>query len=95
MDIPLGTCKQATMKMDSAISDLCELKEEACFNDDQKQMIQECVDILSLTEAKICNLVTECGHGDEFISEDIDMDTIEEDLSYESDGLDILDTPLE
>lgn len=75
--IPLGLCKQAIMKLESAITDICEIKEDDDLNSEDKQTMEGLVEILGQCTAVIVNMVGREMDEDEFLSEDIAMDEID------------------
>lgn len=75
--IPLGLCKQAVMKLDAFITDICEIKEDEDLDPDDKQTFEQIAEISGSMLAAIINIVTKEIDEEEFLSEDIPMDDIE------------------
>lgn len=75
--LPLGICKQAVMKIESAMTDILEIKEDPDISDDHKYAMEGCAEILGQVMAVISNIVSEEMDEDEFLAEIIDMDEIE------------------
>lgn len=91
--IPLGLCKQAVMKLDSALVDINEIREDPDLTPDQKATFETLSDIICRVQANIVNIVAEeCGE-EEFLSEIVDMDEIDP-YPGSVDATDILDTPI-
>ena len=76
--IPLGLCKQATMKLDAFISDLYEIATDLDMDPIDIQDIYEMCEMCGAMGARIINIVKkECGEED-FLNESFPMDTIDE-----------------
>lgn len=75
--IPLGLCKQAVMKLDAFITDICEIKEDEDLDADDKQTFEQIAEISGSMLAAIINIVAKEIDEEEFLSEDIPMDDIE------------------
>ena len=92
--LPLGLFKQACMKIDSAIADMNEIREDADIDDDSKETLTRLVEMAGTIEASLVNIIRkECGE-EEFLNENIPMDEIDPypDLSIMDD---IPNTPIE
>ncbi len=74
--IPLGLCKQAFMKLETAMSDIYEIMEDEDLNPDEKQVFAEIADCLSVSMAHIVNLVSKEIGEEDFLNEAIPMDEI-------------------
>ena len=76
--LPLGICKQAIMKLESAMNDIndiaCDEDVDQVDQDDFKMMNSYLSNIISSITVKVMNEMGE----DEFIAEQIDMDPIDE-----------------
>ena len=92
--IPLGLCKQAYMKFESALGDIYEIQEDEDLEPDEKQVFAEIADCLSLFMAHIVNLVSKEIGEEEFLNETIPMDEVG---TYPGDEEpdDLMDAPVE
>lgn len=88
MEPDIYTLKQAIMKMDSLIQDLCELKDDDADNRDSLEII---TDTATIMEAKLINLYKNKTGDDDLLSE-LEMEDIES-FPFDSseDPMDILD----
>lgn len=75
--IPLGLCKQAVMKMDSAMTDILEIKQDDDLSEEHKYAMEGLAEILGQCIAVVVNMVNEEMEEDEFLREVINMDEIE------------------
>lgn len=90
--IPLGLCKQAALKLESFIVDICEIKEDPDVDESDKEDLTKMVEIAGIMEATIINMVNkECGE-EEFLSIDVPMDEVG---SYPGDDTDIMEEEIE
>lgn len=90
--IPLGLCKQAALKLESFITDICEIREDPDVDESDKEDLGKMVEIAGIMEATIINMVSkECGE-EEFLSVDVPMDEVGQ---YPGDDIDIMDEPVE
>lgn len=90
--IPLGLCKQAALKLESFIADVCEIKEDPDIDPLDKEDFEKMVEIAGVMEATIVNIVSkECGE-EEFIDMDVPMDEMG---TYPGDEVDVLDQSIE
>lgn len=90
--IPLGLCKQAALKLESFIVDVCEIKEDPDVNESDKEDLEKMVEMAGIMEATIINMVSkECGE-EEFLSIEVPMDEVG---SYPGDDTDIMDEEIE
>jgi len=90
--LPLGLFKQGCMKLDSFISDLNEIKEDADLDPEDNETLSKMIEVAEAMEATLLNIVKkECGEED-FLNENVIMDEIDPfpDLIEE----DILNTPI-
>lgn len=76
--IPLGLCKQAFMKLSSALVDIHEIKEDDDLDEDEKHIFGQIADNLAISIAHITNIVTKEIDEEDFLNENIDMDPIDE-----------------
>lgn len=75
--LPLGLCRQAMMKFDSAITDIHEIMEGYDISQEDRESFETIVDIVMTVQAHLLNMATrECGE-EEFLIEDFDMDDID------------------
>lgn len=86
--IPLGLCKQAALKLESFISDICEIKEDPDLDPQDKDDFEKMIELAGTMEAVIVNIVSKECEEDEFMGEEIDMDEIG---TYPGDAEDILE----
>lgn len=90
--IPLGLCKQAALKLESFIVDVCEIKEDPDVDASDKEDLEKMVEMAGIMEATIINMVSkECGE-EEFLSIEVPMDEVG---SYPGDDTDIMDEEIE
>lgn len=90
--IPLGLCKQAALKLESFIADICEIREDPDVDDIDKANLDKMVEIAGTMEAMIVNMISkECGE-EEFLAIDVPMDEVG---PYPGDDIEIDDIPIE
>ena len=91
--LPLGLCKQAFMKFQSAIQDLEEILGDEDLNDDERYEFYQMIEVGTMISLRLMNIVKKEMNEDDFVNEDIEMDSLEE-PTYEDCGepveLDIL-----
>lgn len=75
--IPLGLCKQAYMKLESAMSDIMEIKEDDDLSSEDKETFNTMGETLGLMMAHIVNIVSKEMNEEEFLNEDVGMDNID------------------
>lgn len=75
--IPVGICKQAVMKIESAMTDILEAREDPDISDEHRYSMEGLGEILGQCVAVIINIVNEEIGEEEFINEIIDMDEID------------------
>lgn len=75
--LPLGLIKQATLKLDSFMSDLNEIKDDPDLDDDDRATFETIRDISATMLAHIVNIVSKEIGEEEFMNEEIMMDKIE------------------
>lgn len=90
--IPLGLCKQVIMKLDSAMTDIDEIMEDEDLTPEDKAGFEKIHDILGSVCASIVNIAGKEIGEEEFLAEEIGMDTIE---SFPGDDEDVLDQPID
>lgn len=90
--LPLGLMKQAVMKIESAMTDIYEIKEDDGLSDENKYAMNGIAEILGQVNAVIVNIVSEEMGEEEFLSEIVDMDPID---PYPGDDVDIMDQQVE
>lgn len=89
--LPLGLLKQATMKLDSFLSDVHEIKEDENLSPEQHLVMSQISDMAGNMMAAMINMVAAEIGEEEFLAEDINMDDIEE---YPDDTSDMMDTEI-
>lgn len=75
--LPLGLCKQATMKLDSALSDLNEVEQDPEISEEDREAFREINASLEMIMAAIYVRVMDEMDEEVFINENIDMDKID------------------
>jgi hypothetical protein len=92
--LPLGLFKQACMKIDSAIADMNEIREDIDVDDDNKETLTRLVEIAGTIEASLINIIRKECDEEEFLNENIPMDEID---PYPDSNIiyDTLNTPIE
>lgn len=90
--IPLGLCKQAALKLDSFISDCCEIKEDPDLDPKDKEDFDKMVELAGVMEATIVNIVSKEMGEDDFTNENVEMDDIG---TYPESNADILEETIE
>ena len=75
--LPLGVLRQAIMKMESAMVDVLEAKEDDDLSDENKHVMEGIGEILGQCVAVIVNITNEEIGEEEFLREMIDMDEID------------------
>ena len=81
MDIntfPLGVCRQAIMKLDSANIDINEMIEDEDMTEDNREILRNISEYLCVFQAALTNLAAEVMGEEEFLSETLQMDEIDE-----------------
>ena len=91
--LPLGILRQAIMKMESAMTDLNEAKEEV--DDNGKELLNQVTETLGNMTACIVNIVSKEIDEESFLSETIEMDVIDQFPSNEESSGDLLDGVME
>lgn len=86
--IPLGLCKQAALKLESFITDICEIKEDPDLDPQDREDFEKMIEIAGTMEAVIVNIVSKECNEEDFMEEDISMDEIG---TYPGDAEDILE----
>lgn len=75
--LPLGICKQAVMKLESAMADINEIAEDEDITQEQKDMFSALAESTGSMIACIVNEVSAEMGEEEFVNETIDMDAIQ------------------
>ena len=75
--LPLGLCKQATMKLDSFMTDVREIAEEDDLSPENKLMFNQMSELAGTMMAAIINVVSQEMDEESFIAETMDMDPID------------------
>lgn len=88
--IPLGVLRQAVMKLDSAMGDIREAREDDDLDENEKYALEGSSELIGQVMAIIVNIVNQEMEEDDFIAEQIDMDDIDNYPGLESDE-DLLD----
>lgn len=94
--LPLGLCRQAVLKLESAMNDFNEIIEDESLNDEQRLLFEELSEVTGRMMASVVNVVSAEMDEDTFLGERIAMDHISmnEDGSYPEEEIDILDQEL-
>lgn len=85
--IPLGLCKQAYMKLEGALCDIYEIKEDDDLDENEKQIFTEIAECLSISMAHIVNIISKEIEEEDFLNENIPMDEVGTYPESESDDL--------
>lgn len=83
--LPLIQMKQAMMKIDSAMSDIAECKEDEDIDEEARDSFNVIYDQLTHIEAVLVNTAAKEIGEEEFLAEDIPMDPIEDSFDEEDD----------
>ena len=75
-NFPLATCKQAVMKLDSALTDIKEIMEEDIDNE-YKELLEKSSDCIIYAMTSIYRVVGDFTDEDSFINETIAMESID------------------
>lgn len=75
--LPLGLCKQAVMKLDSALSDLAEIEQDPDITEEDREAFKEINASLEMIQAAIYVRVMDEMDEETFMSETIEMDKID------------------
>lgn len=86
--VPIGLCKQAVMKIESAMVDILEIREDELLSDENKYAMNGIAEILGQINAVIVNIVSQELGEDEFLAEVVEMDPID---PYPGDDIDIME----
>lgn len=76
--LPLGIMKQAIMKLDSANVDIKEALEDEDLTREDKETLNQISDVIPSIEAALYSIISKEMDEDEFTSETVEMDEIEE-----------------
>lgn len=75
---PLGLCRQAVMKLDSFAGDIREIMEDPDIDNVDKENLSKMAEMAGMMMANIVNMVSREIGEEEFLSEDFEMDNIDE-----------------
>ncbi len=75
--IPLGLCKQALMKLESALGDINEIREDPDLDEETKYQFEQMAEIAGNMMAAIVNIVSREMGEEEFVAETIAMDPVD------------------
>lgn len=87
-------CKQAVMKIDSAMTDIREIIEQDNIDPDNKMMFEQMAEVGNGIIAALVTVVNKEMNEDEFMGETIDMDQIDEYPSSDND-VEVMDIEVE
>lgn len=90
--LPLGTCKQAIMKLESALADINEIMTDEDITEEQKNLFGILSEYTGNIIASIYNEVQKEMGEEEFISETIEMDAID---AWPGESTNIMDDTIE
>lgn len=76
--IPVGLCKQAHMKLESALVDIMEIKEDDDLCEEDKETFDKIAETLGLMMAHIVNIVSKEMGEEEFLNENVPIDGFDE-----------------
>ena len=92
--LPLGLCKQIFLKVESTIHDLEEIASDDDLTTDERYEFRQMLEVQTMIGMRVLNMIKKEMNEDDFINEDIVMDSFE-DEPYEDAGepveFDILD----
>lgn len=86
--LPVGLCKQALLKFDSALNDLHEIAEDSDIDEEDRALVNTLAEVTGNIMASITNMVMKEISEEDFIAENIDMDALD---PYPDNDVDILD----
>lgn len=86
--LPVGLCKQALLKFDSALNDLHEIAEDSDIDEEDRVLVNTLAEVTGNIMASITNMVMKEISEEDFIAENIDMDALD---PYPDNDVDILD----
>lgn len=76
-NLPLGLMKQAIMKLESAATDIYEIREDPSMNARDLEIMEQISDTLQIIVASIMTMATREIPEEEFTQEQVDMDPID------------------
>lgn len=85
--LPLGILRQATLKMDSFISDIYEVLEDPDITSEDRYQFEQIVEVSSTIQAVIINTIKREISEEDFLNENPEMDHLEPYPEYEEDIL--------
>lgn len=74
--LPLGLCRQAVLKLESAASDIREIIEEEGLDATDKENFEKMAEIIGVMMANIVNIVSKEIGEEEFLAEQPELDEI-------------------
>lgn len=74
--LPLGLCRQAVLKLESAASDIREIIEEEGLDATDKENFEKMAEIIGVMMANIVNIVSKEIGEEEFLAEQPELDDI-------------------
>lgn len=86
--LPVGLCKQALLKFDSALNDLHEIAEDSDIDEEDRALVNTLAEVTGNIMASITNMVMKEISEEDFIAENINMDALD---PYPDNDVDILD----
>ncbi len=89
--LPLGVCKQAILKYESALNDINEILSDEDIDDEQRETFSTIAEYTGNIIAHIYNEVSSEIGEEEFLAEQIEMDKID---NWPGENDDILNNPL-
>ena len=88
--LPVGLCKQALLKFDSALNDLHEIAEDSDIDQEDRALVNTLAEVTGNIMASITNMVMKEISEEDFIAENIDMDALD---PYPDNDVDIYNVP--
>ncbi len=89
--LPLGVCKQAILKYESALNDINEILSDEDIDDEQRETFSTIAEYTGNIIAHIYTEVSSAIGEEEFLAEQIEMDKID---NWPGENDDILNNPL-
>lgn len=75
--LPLGLCKQASMKLEAFASDVYEILEDEALTPEEKEIFQTMRELSATMMAQLINIVRKECSEEEFLAEQVPMDAID------------------
>lgn len=76
--LPIDMLRQAVMKLESAMVDILEAREEDDMEDENRHALEGCAEIIGQVNAVIVNMVAAEMEEDEFLALELNMEEIEQ-----------------